>query len=202
MLLNRAWGRRIQGLIVAILLLVASTLLMRATRNNRELRARLQFGEAQASRTVVHDRLVGMQVPRDLLGHTISFAPDASTESQAYLLWVVDVERCERCLVEGFATWNALAIDHALDRRVIIQGDSEIPPVARRALRGTAVVALPREQIMSVLGPVLPNTKMLLDEKGVVLLADSRTGGSECGWSFDAQVGALRGVLASDLVRN
>ena len=40
------------------------------------------------------------------------------------------------------------------------------------------------------------------DSSGIILLADSRSTDSMCGWNFVAQVGALRGVLASELVRN
>ena len=74
--------------------------------------------------------------------------------------------------------------------------------MARRALRDTEIVSMSKEELVAAVGPLLSNTKLLVDGNGIILLADARSGGSECGWSFDAQVGALRGVLASHLVRN
>ena len=74
--------------------------------------------------------------------------------------------------------------------------------MARRAVRDTEIVSMSKEELVAAVGPLLSNTKLLVDGSGIVLLADARSGGSECGWSFDAQVGALRGVLPSHLVRN
>ena len=54
----------------------------------------------------------------------------------------------------------------------------------------------------AALDPLLPNTKGLVDESGTVLLTDSRAAASECGWSFEAQVGALRGVLTGKVIRS
>ena len=51
-------------------------------------------------------------------------------------------------------------------------------------------------------GPLLPNTKLLVDHTGVVLMADSRTAASDCNWNFEAQVGALRGTLTTSLIRS
>ena len=76
-----------------------------------------------------------------------------------------------------------------------------MPQAVRRALRSTPAVATTSEEVRTTFGSLLPNTKMLIDAKGIILSADSRSTGSECGWSFDAQVGALRGALASELVR-
>ena len=74
--------------------------------------------------------------------------------------------------------------------------------VARRALRGTEFASLSREELDAALGPIFPNTKVLIDGSGTVLMADARTATSECGWSFEAQVGALRGVIASSVIRS
>jgi len=195
-------SRRVAGLAVALLLGAASLLVLYATSINRELLASLSIQDALASRTAVHDRLVGRSIPLTLFGRSAS--PDSATpeSTEAHLLWIADPDLCPRCLTEGLASWNALGDDPALQRRLIVVGGGEVPAGARRALRGTAIVSVGKEELTAALGPLLPNTKILVDGSGIILLADSRSAGSECGWSFDAQVGALRGVLASHLVRN
>ena len=199
---SQAVGRKVAGIAVALLLVAASVLIVRATGINRELRASLSIQNALASRTAVHDRLVGRRIPLTLLGQSTTQDSETPWNAQAHLLWIVDPNLCPRCLTEGFASWNALGDDRGLRRRLILTGDGEVPAGARRALRGTEIVSVSKGELAAALGPLLPNTKTLVDGSGIILLADSRSGGSECGWSFDAQVGALRGVLASHLVRN
>ena len=120
----------------------------------------------------------------------------------AHLLWIVDMDRCEGCLAEGFAAWNALRTDYGLTRRLVVAGDASVPDEAKRALAETKIVAITEEELLAAFGPLLPNTQILVDSSGIILLADSRSTDSMCGWNFVAQVGALRGVLASELVRN
>lgn len=195
-------SRRVAGSAVALLLGVATLLVLHATSINRELLASLSIQDALASRTAVHDRLVGRPIPLTLLGRAASADSVTPESAEAHLLWIADPDLCPRCLTEGLASWNALGDDRALRRRLIVAGGGEVPAGARRALRGTAIVSVGKEELTAALGPLLPNTKILVDGSGIILLADSRSAGSECGWSFDAQVGALRGALASELVRN
>lgn len=142
---------------------------------------------------------MGARVDLDLLGGKVAEAAESLGEA---LVWVVDPESCGRCVAEGFGAWDALATDQGLHRRLVLLGAGELPKEARRALRGTKVIRVSREDALLALGAVLPNTKLLVDGSGIVLLADSRTASSECGWSFDAQVGALRGVLTGQTIRN
>ena len=195
-------NRRVATVATASLLLAASVFVVRATGINSELRASLAGQSAMASRTAVHDRLVGSRIPLALLGQSLVSASETPQIAEAHLLWIVDPDLCRQCLNEGFASWNALGDDGGLRRRLIIAGSGEVPAMARRALRDTEIVSMSKEELVAAVGPLLSNTKLLVDGNGIILLADARTGGSECGWSFDAQVGALRGVLASHLVRN
>ena len=117
------------------------------------------------------------------------------------LVWIVDLDRCPTCFDGSLAVWNALAADPALRRHVLVVGPENVPPSARRALRGTTLATIRREDLEAVTGRLLPNTKVLLDDDGTVLMADSRAAASECGWSFEAQVGALRGVYSANLIR-
>ena len=194
---KRAWD-----LMVASLLLVCALWVLRASRINQELRATLQYAAALAERATVLDRLVGLRVPLQFLHETIGMPGSSRDVVEVRLLWVVDLERCPNCLTGGFAVWNALAEDPTVSRHLLVVGEGEVPDHANRALRGTTIAAASREEIETVLGPLLPNTKALVDNSGTILMSDSRTAASECGWSFEAQVGALRGVLTSGVIRS
>ena len=127
---------------------------------------------------------------------------DLGAGDGAKLVWVVDSDRCDRCFDGGIGAWNALAPDSSLSRHVLVYGGGGLPGEVRRALRGTTITKVSREEVEEALGPLLPTTKLLVGGEGTVLLADSRTANSECGWSFEAQVGVLRGVLPSAMIRN
>ncbi len=195
-------NRRAWDLVVAVLLVVGSLWVWRTIGINRELRATLQFTAALAERSTVRDRLVGRRVPSDFLRESIGIPDDDRDVVEARLLWIVDLERCANCLTSGFAVWNALAEDPSVSRHLLVIGEGEVPDYASRALRGTTIAAASREEIDTVLGPLLPDTKALVDHSGTILMSDSRAAASECGWSFEAQVGALRGVLASGVIRS
>lgn len=151
-----------------------------------------------ANRTLVRDRLVGKRVSLPMIERSDGVGADGEAE----LVWVVDSDRCDRCFGDGVAGWNALAADSSLRRHLLVFGARGLPGEVRRALRGTTVTTATREEVDAALGPLLPTTKFLVGAEGTVLLADSRTANSECGWSFEAQVGVLRGVLPSALIRN
>lgn len=186
---------------ISVLLVTATALIVRGISVNRELRGVFQDQGLVAARTTTHDRLIGTRVPSHFWGQLAQRAAVA-TDQGARLLWIVDTDRCGRCLTDGLGAWNALAKDNTLVRQLVTVGDAPVPEEARRALRSTPAIFMTREDVRTTFGSLLPNTKMLIDSKGIILLADSRNTGSECGWSFDAQVGALRGALASELVRN
>ena len=147
------------------------------------------------------DRLVGRPVPLDFLRETVGIPDDDRDVVEVHLLRIVDLERCANCLTGGFAVWNALAEDRSVSRHLLVVGEGEVPDHASRALHGTTIAAASREEIETVLGPLLPDTRTLVDQSGTILMSDSRAAASECGWSFEAQVGALRGVLASGVIR-
>ena len=194
---KRAWD-----LVVASLLVVGALWVWRTSRINQELGDALRYATALAERPTVVDRLVGRRVPLDFLRETIGIPDDDRDVVEVRLLWIVDLERCANCLTGGFAVWNALAEDRSVSRHLVVVGEMEVPDHASRALRGTTIAAASREEIETVLGPLLPDTKALVDHGGTILMSDSRAAASECGWSFEAQVGALRGVLASGVIRS
>jgi len=191
--------RRIFPVANVLLLVVAVAFVFRATSVIHDQNSALQLRDVGAARNAIQDRLVGAHVDLGLLGGAIANRPELTAD---VLLWVVDPDLCGRCVAEGFGAWDALGADLALRRRLVVVGDGKLPEEARRALRGTEVVRVSRDSALLELGAVLPNTKLLIDADGIVLMADSRSASSECGWSFDAQVGALRGVLTGETIRN
>ena len=190
----------VRGVLIAALLVVASVLIGHAASVNRGLHTALQTQHAAASRTAIHDRLIGQPLPHSLLNH-LQIRPTAPRGvARSHLLWIVDGDRCGGCLADGLPMWSELAGDSLLDRHVILVGQA-LSGTQRHEVRGNVTV-MAREKISEALGTLLPNTKILTDDQGIILMADSRFTGPECGWSFDAQVGALRGILATDLLRD
>ena len=163
--------------------------------HNRELGEVLAVTGSLAERSIVRDRLVGTVLPLSFLE-----LDEVGTENK-HLVWIVDVQRCVTCLDGNVGPWNALAEDMSLQRHVVLYGDEGLPGVSQRALRGTKVTSATHELAVA-LGPILPSTKLLIDGNGTVLMADSRTNASVCGWSFEAQVGSLRGILSTNTIRN
>ena len=181
------------------MLLAAAVFGFRSTAVIRNQSDAIQVRDSAAARGAIRDRLVGLRVDLGLLGGTVS---ESSGVGADVLLWVVDPESCGRCVAEGFGAWDALGTDGELRRRLVVVGGGELPIDVRRALRGTEVVQVSRDEASLALGAILPNTKLLVSDDGIVLMADSRSASSECGWSFDAQVGAIRGVLTGETSRN
>ena len=164
--------------------------------HNRELRAALVAADSRAVEAMVRDRLVGTSVPLSFL------ALDEPDPGDAHLIWLVDLEDCPSCLAGANPAWNALGEDVFLRRHLVVFEEDEVPEAARRALRGMTVTSASREELDAAFGPLLASTKLLVDGDGIVLLADSRAAASECDWSFEAQVGALRGTLAAGVIRS
>lgn len=186
---------------MAVLMLLATAVVWRTSVANREYQSVLRSAVPAAQRTVIQDRLVGIQIPLAILGDSVHSSDVLPWSSSNRLVWIVDIDQCPTCLDEGLVAWNALAADPSLRRHVLLVGSADLPPSAHRALRGTTLATIQREELEAATGRLLPNTKVLLNDDGTVLMADSRAAASECGWSFEAQVGALRGVYSANLIR-
>ena len=196
-------GRRIKGMMLAVLMVFAAATVVRIAVALNTVRATLASAAPRASRSLIQDRLIGTRVSATLLPGTIRHTPTANGKSQsAHLIWIVDLESCNGCVRTQASTWNALRSDPTLQRHLVVSGDTTGLGTATRALVGTSVRIASADEIASTFGFLLPNTQLLVDGEGVIVMADSRTAVSECGWNFAAQVGSLRGILTSDLLRN
>lgn len=194
-------GRQVWDLVTIGLIVCALLWVWRAASVNRDLQAVIQVTGGIADRLVVQDRLVGAELQLPFLQHE---AAGDSSDSRYRLLWIVDIERCATCLTTRFGLWNALSRDTSLARYLLVVGqtENEVPGSARRGLRGTRIKSLSREQALTAFGPLLGNTKILVDHTGTVVMADSRRDALSCAWSFEAQVGILRGIFSSEAIRS
>ena len=188
-----------EGVTVLALLLAIGVCALAVWRYAR-VRAELRVAGEPSLRTLIRDRLLGKEV--DLRGLGVARPSPESVDGQPVLLWILDLERCSRC-VGAIAEWTQLERqlpDHVFALLVI--GDPS-PPLAAllRAPRRTVIVDTDRSSVFASLGPLLPSTKVLLDPSGIVVMVDSRASARDCGWSFEAQVGALLGVSSARTIR-
>lgn len=184
--------------ITIVVVLTAAALGWRTAATGREYHAALQLADPHADRTIIRDRLVGTQVSLPGLTRAVENRPN---DNGADLIWIVDTDRCAGCFGRGLATWSALGADSSLRRHMLVRGSQGLPAGVRRALRGTRITTVSGQELHKALGPLLPTTMLLIDGEGTILMADSRKANTECGWSFEAQVGALRRVFSSGLIR-
>lgn len=194
-------GRQVWDLVTVGLVVGALLWVWRTASVNRDLQAVIQVAGGAADRLVVQDRLVGAELRLPFLLH---HATGSSSDSGYSLLWIVDIERCATCLTGRFGLWNGLSRDESLTRHLLVVGlaEHEIPGNARQGLRGTRIKSLSREQALADFGPLLGNTKILVDHTGTVVMADSRQNALSCAWSFEAQVGSLLGIFPSEAIRS
>lgn len=165
-----------------------------------EARVTIDRMEGGFKRAQTQDRLIGTHVDVAMLidGTTDDYAAELGKRT---LLWIIDVENCAGCFDE-LGGWRRLEqlTDHALILLLIGKPSAEV----RRGLRlfkRTVVERTTRERVLAEVGPLLPNTKFLLGADGIAILVDSRASGQKCGWSFDAQVGAVEGVNGPGAIR-
>ena len=196
--------RRVGGTALAILMIVGAATVVRTGNALKSARETLASTSPFVSRSLIQDRLIGTEVAATtVFSGTIGNGPAEDGEPPAaVLLWILDLDNCKDCLRTGINQWNALQRDPTLERHLVVSGDTTGLGTVRRALAGTNVRTAQADEIASVFGVLLPSTQLLIDGDRVIVMADSRTAASECGWSFAAQVGSLRGTLASDLLRN
>jgi len=185
--------------IFALALIATTGMTLRLLALNASGRERLAETESSSLRANTEDQLVGRTLA--LLAINEPEADKAAPDAKPILLWVLDLERCSGCL-DAVSQWTRL--EQLLDYRFVVVVVGTPSPEARtrlRVMRKTRVVSASDESVTRMIGRRLPSTKLLLTGEGVVLLADSRAAGQNCGWSFEAQVGVLMGVLPPASIR-
>lgn len=183
--------------VAIILALLATTVMAVHQFRGREAAVEQVFGlTPNAARAVSQDQLIGRALAlRDI-------APASVPEDTRHMfLWVVDLDRCFGCF-DSVAQWARLELLLNYRFRLLLVGAPNPQVKARlRVLSKTSTAIVTREEARRLIGNTLPSTKLLLNEEGVVLLADSRSSGQNCGWNFEAQVGALVGALPARAIR-
>lgn len=166
-----------------------------ATRRARLLDESLRGITPTYQRARIHDRLMGahLDVPANVS------APHRPRP--AMFVWILDLDTCTGCF-DTVADWAYLEQLQEYDFVIGLVGT--VSPTARgrlRMLSRTRVTYWSRSAVQQHLGPILPNTKLMLDTAGTVLLVDSRQVGQECSWSFEAQAAALLGLPPARPIR-
>lgn len=152
------------------------------------------------ARAAAVDQLMGQDVSLVLaLSFDDGRGPAALRRS---LLWIVDANRCPGCLYRS-GSWNLVQSKEDIRAALVVSGvtQSEAEAMAREVgIRGR-VVADPSGGISATLGSILPDTRVLVAENGIVLLAESRYAAQMCAWSFLQQVSAVQGWTDGTSIR-
>ncbi len=121
--------------------------------------------------------------------------------SRPVVVWIVDLEKCSGCF-GAVGEWARL--ERLADYDLLLFTIGRLTPAIEsriRALQRTVVRPTTRATVSAVIGPVLANTKLLLDVDRIAVLVDSRASGQECGWSFEAQISAVKGLASAKSIR-
>ncbi|MGH7467409.1 MAG: hypothetical protein ACRENP_05420 [Longimicrobiales bacterium] len=168
---------------------------IRRTADARELVDSMRLSSARAQ---AQDRLIGSTLK---LARVDAVRQARTNGSRRMLMWIVNLDKCSGCF-DAVGEWTRLEQLSDHDAFLLLIGQRTPEVEARlRALDKTHVTSLSADAAAQIFGPLLANTKLLVDPDGIVLLADSRAGGQECGWSFEAQVGAVMGATAGNSIR-
>jgi hypothetical protein len=194
-------GSFLRELLACLALIAALGAWGLSVRRNAQTDVHLQRMSLPAARAQAQDRLVGTVVDVAALSGGMERRGDGNVPHRPAIVWLLDLDRCSGCF-DSVGEWTRLERLDDHDALLILIGDRTPAVDARlRALRRTEVRWTDRERVHDQLGPVLANTRLLLDEDGIALLVDSRAVGQDCGWSFEAQVGALKGLNSAWAIR-
>lgn len=186
---------------VTVAALMVALLVALAYRNeNARLRATLFERRVSSTRADVQDRLIGRKLDVASLGlHRMLAGADSSLPM---MLWIIDLENCVGCF-DDVGEWARLERVARHGFSLLLVGNMTREVEARlRGLQRTRVLRIQRDVVQRAIGPVLPNTKLLIDSEDIVLLVDSRATGQDCGWSFEGLVAALNGSEPATAIRS
>jgi hypothetical protein len=171
-----------------------------SARHTADLRKAMRPLRMSSERARTQDRLIGSAIDVASFGAG-SPVSHLLNRRRPVLLWIVDLENCSGCF-DGVSEWTRLERLEDHDLVLLLMGARTRGVAAQlRALRRTVVGQARREDVLAKLGNILPNTKFLLDAERIAVLVDSRASGKDCGWSFEAQVAAIRGLNSAQAIR-
>jgi hypothetical protein len=190
-----------QGLLMVAtgLVLVAAVKVKQAIHRS-DLRVRMLV-PAQ-DRAFAVDGLIGRDVS-SLLDALDGASPrQGETARRETALWLVDAARCPGCL-SAPAGWNDLRDNKPVDALLVVRGETQehAERLARAAGVTGRVLGDTARRVDTVLPDILPDTRMLVSGRGIVLLADSRYAAQTCSWSVFRQIAAVKGWADGNYVR-
>jgi len=174
---------------VTVMILLTAVFLVRS--RNSELELQIEYYEPVIRRVVGEDGLIGQKLSQPALSFLSALEGRPGAPGRWRAIWVTRPEECRDC--EDLSAWQALSRNPNIDTILIISGKLGLdfraqPPLNRDH---SAVLIDSLKIVEGELGTVGPSAKMLLNERGKILLADLRRNRNRCGWSFEAQVEAL-----------
>lgn len=174
---------------VTVMILLTAVFLVR--RRNSELELQIDYFEPVIQRVVTEDGLIGQKLSQPALSFLSAVEGRERAPGRWRAIWITRPEECRDC--EDLSAWQALSRNPNLDTILIISGrlglDSGAQPPLSRDHSTVLIDSL--EIVEGEMGAIGPSAKILLDERGQVLLADFRRNRNRCGWSFEAQVEAF-----------
>jgi|GEM_PF-4043816 len=169
--------RRIADAAMVVALLAGIYRLSEMSEYTDGLETALSASAVTQVRADFRDRAMGRSLDLDRL--------EIPNSAGAVLYWHIDFERCTRCF-NSIATWNHLASSGRVLSVFSYSGTPDASALrAIHSMSGTEIREIPQTRFQEAVGASLASSKILLDASGSVLLADTRYGGQECGWSFD-----------------
>jgi hypothetical protein len=192
------WRQTAREAVNLLALGIALVVAIAAVRSERNLHRTVKQLEPGAQRAYVHDRLVGTRIDLDQLTERLS--GETSLPGLA-ITWILDLEACADCF-NNIGGWSRLERLTDYELVLFLLGEPSGRVQGQLAsLTRTDVRNISRDQLVATLGYVLPSTKLLLNADGFILLVDSRSTAQDCAWSFEAQLGAIEGVVNANAIR-
>jgi len=185
-----------RGLSVVAVLAVTSVAID-AMRQHRVALGLIDRLDHSAARAQIQDRLIGQRL--DLSALLDDGVGEGQLDART-VLWVVDLEECVGCF-DSVVSWARLESARSHNLALVLIGETTPSVEARlRGLTRTRVQWAERKQVEA-----LRELARKVYEQGAESkfdkLRDSRYSGQDCGWIFDAQVGALAGVNEAHRIR-
>jgi len=133
--------------------------------------------------------LIGRHLPREVLA-----LEKVRSSGRLHYFWFVNPEECGECLKQ-VKPWNSLAESGLVGSTLILHGnDQRLLKLSEKGLESSAPINLHVGNLIEEsLGYPFPSLRIVTDEQGVVLLADSRIPGPKCDWIFETVLFGLLG---------